>query len=290
MIDFDELTITEAVRQQLGDTPDPRLLQIMDAAVRHLHAFAREVGLTREEWLTGIEFLTAVGKACTPEHQEFILLSDTLGLTTLVNLLQDRRGDADGTRASVLGPFYRADAPQLALGDTVAKIRTGPEAVVYGRVLDSKHNPVPHARIDVWLADAEGQYDVQAHGPGVDDLRARLRCDAEGRYWFRSTVPLGYSIPMGGPVGVLVRATHRAGMRPAHLHFFIDAPGCQPLVTSLYFKADPYLETDAAFGVTRKLVIEVLPPSADSPIPALPRVPYDFSLTRLPVTQSAETA
>lgn len=280
MIDFDDVTITQAVREQLAGTPDERLREIMQAAVRHLHAFVREVGLTRAEWLAGIEFLTAVGKTCTPEHQEFILLSDTLGLTTLVNLLEDRRGDADGTRASVLGPFYRSQSPQMALGDSVAQIHSGPEVVVYGRILDADDRPIASAHVDVWLADSNGQYDVQAHGPGVDDLRARFTTDSQGRYWFRSTVPLGYSIPMGGPVGALVRATARAGMRPAHLHFLIDAAGFRPLVTSLYFKADPYLETDAAFGVTRKLVIEVLPPAADSPLPALRRVPYDFHLTR----------
>lgn len=279
MIDFDETSVTEAVRQQLANTPDARLHEIMVAAVKHLHAFAREVGLTQPEWLAGVQFLTAIGKACTPEHQEFILLSDTLGLTSLMNLLQDKRGADAGTRASVLGPFYRDDPPQLPLGDTVAKVKTGPELVMHGRVLDAAGRPIPHARVDVWLADAEGQYDIQAHGPDVIDLRARFIADEQGRYWFRTTQPLGYSIPMGGPVGALVRATARAGMRPAHIHFWITAEGFQSLVTSVYFKGDPYLETDAAFGVTRNLVVEVLPPAKDSPIPALPRIPYDFVLT-----------
>lgn len=279
MIDFDEVTVTEAVRQQLANTPDPRLRELMFAAVKHLHAFAREVDLTQAEWLAGVQFLAAVGKACTPEHQEFILLSDTMGLTTLMNLLQDKRGADAGTRASVLGPFYRDDPPQLPLGDTVAKVKTGPELVMHGRVVDTGGQPIPHARVDVWLADAEGQYDIQAHGPEVIDLRARFIADEQGRYWFRTTQPLGYSIPMGGPVGALVRATERAGMRPAHIHFWIAAQGFQSLVTSVYFKGDEYLETDAAFGVTRNLVVEVLPPSKDSPVPALPRIPYDFVLS-----------
>lgn len=279
MKDFDDHSITAAVLQQLADTPDPRLREIVAAAVRHLHAFAREVDLQPAEWLAGINFLTAVGKACSAEHQEFILLSDTLGFTTLMNLLQDRRGSQAATRASVLGPFYRDDPPCLACGDTVAKVHTGPELVTYGRVLDASGNAIPNAQIDVWLADADGQYDVQAHGPEVVDLRARFSCDANGRYWFRTTQPLGYSIPMGGPVGALVRATARAGMRPAHIHFLISAVGFQPLVTAVYLKDDSYLETDAAFGVTNKLVVEVQAPSPDAPIPELPRIHYDFVLT-----------
>lgn len=277
-IDFDSDTVTDAVLQQLGETPNPRLLQIMTAAVRHLHAFARELDLSHEEWLTGIKFLTEVGKTCTPEHQEFILLSDTLGLTTLVNLLQDQRGHDAGTRASVLGPFYREHPPLLPLGDTVAKVNTGAEAVMYGRVCDSSGQPIAHAELDVWLADEDGQYDIQAHGPDVVDLRARFIADSDGHYWFRTTQPIGYSVPMGGPVGTLIRATARAGMRPAHIHFLVRAAGYQPLVTSVYFENDPYLETDAAFGVTRALVVKVLPPAASAPITDLPRIHYDFTL------------
>ncbi|MGC3980469.1 MAG: dioxygenase [Steroidobacteraceae bacterium] len=277
-IDFDVESITEAVLQQINGTPSPRLREIMDAAVRHVHAFAREINLSRDEWLTGINFLTAVGKTCTPEHQEFILLSDTTGLTTLMNLLQDQRGQDAATRASVLGPFYREQAPLLPLGDGVAKVTTGPEAVMYGQVRDPQGNPIANAEVHVWLADAEGQYDIQAHGPDVVDLRARFITDEAGRYWFRTTQPVGYSVPMGGPVGELIRATARAGMRPAHIHFLIRAAGYQPLVTSVYFQGDPYLETDAAFGVTRALVVEVLPPSDAAPIVDLPRIAYDFTL------------
>jgi hydroxyquinol 1,2-dioxygenase len=280
MIELDEKRITEAVLAQLADTPNARLKELVSAAVCHLHAFAREVSLTRAEWLAGIEFITAVGKACTPEHQECILLSDTLGLTTLTNLIETRSGAPESTVGSVLGPFYRDDAPRMPLGSSIAQLKPGTEVVVYGRITGPDSEPVAAAHLDVWVADDEGQYDVQAHGPGVSDLRARFATDGEGRYWFRTTQPLGYSVPMGGPVGVLIRATARAGMRPAHIHFLIRSPGYRELVTSVYFKNDPYLETDAAFGVMSNLVVQVLPPSAEAPIPTLPRVHYDFQLTR----------
>jgi protocatechuate 3,4-dioxygenase beta subunit len=276
VIDFDEKTVTDAFFDQIKGTPNKRLLQIMRSAIRHLHAFAREVDLTREEWQAGIEFLTAVGQKSTDDRQEFVLLSDTSGLSTLMNLLEDRRG-AKGTNASILGPFYRDNPPVLELGDTLAKLKPGPEAVMYGTVKDTRGRPIPHVLLDAWLADEKGNYDVQEHGPGVDDLRGRYRTDENGRYWFRTTIPAGYSIPMDGPVGVLVRATNRDGMRPAHIHFRLIHEGFQDLVTAVYFK-DQYIETDAAFGVLRKLVVEILPPSKDSPIPSLPRIPYDFTM------------
>lgn len=276
VIDFDEKTVTDAFIDQIKATPNKRLFQVMRAAVRHLHAFAREVDLTREEWQAGIEFLTKVGQTSTPDRQEFVLLSDTSGLSTLMNLLEDRRG-AKGTNASILGPFYRDNPPILPLGESLAKLKPGPEAIMYGTVRDIKGRPIPNALVDAWLADEEGKYDVQEHGPGVDDLRARYQADAQGRYWFRTTIPAGYSIPMDGPVGDLVRATARDGMRPAHIHFRLMSQGFQDLVTAVYFK-DQYIETDAAFGVLRKLVVEILPPSKDSPVPSLPRIPYDFTM------------
>jgi protocatechuate 3,4-dioxygenase beta subunit len=287
MIELDEQRITEAVLAQLQGTPSPRLKEIVSAAVRHLHAFAREVALTRAEWLAGIEFLTAVGKACTPEHQEFILLSDTLGLTTLTNLIEARTGAPESTLGSVLGPFYRADAPEMALGSNIARLRPGKEVQVYGRVVDPNGRPIAGATVEVWVADDEGQYDVQAHGPGVDDLRARFKAGDDGRYWFRSTQPRGYSVPMGGPVGKLIRATQRAGMRPAHIHFLIHAPGFRQLVTSVYFEDDEYLETDAAFGVMRELVIRVKPPDGDAPLRDLPSIRYDFQLTPVATPETA---
>lgn len=274
---------TGEVLARLAATRNPRLRQLLDAAVRHLHAFAREVSLRPEEWRRGLEFLTATGKQCTAQHQEFILLSDVLGLTTLVNRLRD---PSHATQSSVLGPLYRANAPQLALGSSLTLVQAGRadavgrEVVMYGRVCGEDGEGLAGAELDVWLTDEEGLYDSQAHGPDVLDHRARFVADLQGRYWFRTTLPKGYSIPMDGPVGEMVRAMRQHGMRPAHIHAWVRATGWRDLVTALYFQGDPYLATDAAFGVTPELVIEVLPPSATSPIPALERIAYDFRLAR----------
>jgi len=280
---IDTDAFTAEVLQRLDGTPDPRLRELLSAAIRHLHAFAREVSLRPGEWRRGIEFLTATGRQCTSEHQEFVLLSDVLGLSTLMNLLEDARAQEQATAASVLGPLYREHPPQLALGASVVRPRAdrdvaGREVVMYGCVRGAAGEAIAGATLDIWLTDEDGYYDLQAHGPEVMDLRGRLRADAAGRYWFRTTLPKGYSIPMDGPVGAMVRATRQAGMRPAHIHAWVRAPGCRDLVTALYFRGDPYIERDAAFGVRPELIIEVLEPAADSPIPALARIPYDFRL------------
>jgi len=205
--DLDVNQVTAAVIEQMATTPDPRLREIMGAAVRHLHAFAREVNLTPDEWLKGIAFMTAVGQACTPYRQEFILLSDTIGLSRLVNVMHDAKGrEAAGTATSLLGPFFREDAPKIELGDSLAHRTQGPALMIYGRVTDADGKGVPHAVMDVWQTDAEGQYDLQANDPSVMDMRGQLRCDAEGRLHFRTVKPIGYSIPMDGPVGDLLGA------------------------------------------------------------------------------------
>jgi hydroxyquinol 1,2-dioxygenase len=242
--DLDVNDITEAVIEQMATTPDPRLREIMDAAVRHLHAFAREVKLTPDEWLKGIAFLTAVGQACTPYRQEFILLSDTIGLSRLVNVMHDAKGrEAAGTETSLLGPFFREKAPEIALGGTLAHVSKGPEIVLYGQVTNAEGKPVTGAEIDVWQTNAEGLYDLQANDPSVMDMRGRLRCDAEGRFHFRTVRPIGYSIPMDGPVGELVRKQNRHGFRPAHIHILIAAPGYRELVTALYFAEDEHVDS-----------------------------------------------
>lgn len=281
MQDLDSNEVTEAVLAQMAGTPDPRLREIMEAAVRHLHEFAREVQLTPDEWLAGIAFLTAVGQACTPYRQEFILLSDVIGLSRLVNVMHDAKGrEAAGTETSLLGPFFREKAPEIALGDSLAKIAHGPEVVIYGQVTDSEGKGVPGAEIDVWQTNAEGMYDLQAHDPSVMDMRGRLRCDAEGRFHFRTVKPLGYMIPMDGPVGDLVKRQGRHGYRPAHIHFLIAAPGYRELVTALYFADDEHVDSDTVFGVSRSLVISPSLGLPGSPRPDLPGIHYDFHLSR----------
>src|SRR5208282_5174547 len=186
MQDLDEFTATDAALAQMAATPDPRLKQIADAAVRHLHAFAREVNLTPAEWLTGIAFLTQVGKACTPVRQEFILLSDVLGASAVVNAMHDKKARELGTQSSLLGPFYREGAPDLPLGASIVAKPSVPEIVVYGRVTDNDGKPVPDALFQVWQTSEHGLYDLQAENAAeVMDLRANFRGDADGNYHFR---------------------------------------------------------------------------------------------------------
>lgn len=281
MQDLDAEQITDAVIAQMAGTPDARMREITEAAVRHLHAFAREVNLTPDEWLKGIAFLTAVGQACSPIRQEFILLSDVLGLSRLVNVMHDAEGrEAAGTETSLLGPFFREQAPEVALGESIARHAKGPEIMLYGRVLDAEGKGVAGAWVDLWQTDAEGRYDLQAHDPSVMDMRGRVRCDAQGQYRVRTLKPVGYSIPMEGPVGEFVRRQGRHGFRPAHIHILISAPGYRELVTALYLGDDEHVDSDTVFGVSKSLVVTAEAGLPDAPVPGLPSIRYDFTLSR----------
>src|ERR1700759_1643320 len=225
MQDLDEFSVTDEALRQMAGIDNPRLKQIGDAAVRHMHAFAREVNLTPEEWLTGIQFMTAIGQACTPLRQEFILLSDVLGLSAVVNALHDKKARELGSQSSLLGPFYREGAPEMPAGAQIVHHRTAPEIVLYGKVTDNAGAPVPDALIQVWQTSEHGLYDLQeGHGDEMD-MRGNFRTDAEGKFHFRTVRPLGYSIPMDGPVGELVHRQKRHGMRPSHIHCLISADG-----------------------------------------------------------------
>ncbi|WP_198376725.1 dioxygenase [Neoroseomonas rubea] len=281
MQDLDVNEITDAVIAQMATTPDPRLREIMEAAVRHMHAFAREVQLTPDEWLKGIAFMTAVGQMCSPIRQEFILLSDVLGLSRLVNVMHDAKGrEAAGTETSLLGPFFREGAPEVPLGGTLARAEGGPEILMFGRITDTEGRAIPHAVIDLWQTNAEGLYDLQAHDPSEMDMRGRIRCDAEGRYHVRTERPLGYSIPMDGPVGELVRQQARHGFRPAHIHILIAAPGFRELVTALYLGDDEHVDSDTVFGVSKSLVVTTSDDLPDAPMKGVPAIRYDFTLSR----------
>jgi hydroxyquinol 1,2-dioxygenase len=275
---IDENTITEAALEQMASTPDPRLRTIMAALVRHLHSFAREVDLTPEEWLEAIKFLTAVGQKCTAHRQEFILLSDTLGLSALVNALHDKRASESATKSSLLGPFYRQDAPMMKLGDSIISKSEGSEVVFYGRVLNSAGKGIPNALVQIWEPDETGNYDLQKHDPSEMDLRGCFNADAEGRYYFRGLCPTGYMIPMDGPVGDMIRAQKRHGFRPAHIHFVIGAPGYRELVTALYVAGDDHIDSDTVFGVNESLIISLNRKDTASPLPHLPSIRYDFQL------------
>lgn len=282
MEDLTETSVTQAVLDQMASTPDPRLRQIMEAAVRHLHAFAREVSLTPDEWLDGIKIMTQIGQACTPVRQEFILLSDTLGLSRLVNILHDGRAATIGTETSLLGPFYRNDSPVLALGDTIAATpdQDAEEIVLFGTVHTDTGAPVPDAILEVWQTDPDGAYDLQAADPSLMNHRARFRTDANGQYHFRATLPLGYTIPLDGPVGAMIRAQARHGCRPAHTHFLIGAPGFRELVTAIYYGEDQYIDSDTVFGVSKSLIVHPTQNLNDAPIPGLRSIKFDFTLAK----------
>ncbi|MBV9517730.1 MAG: hydroxyquinol 1,2-dioxygenase [Hyphomicrobiales bacterium] len=278
MRDLNELSVTDAVIEQMADTPDERLREVMASLVRHLHNFAREVHLTPEEWLKAIGFLTQVGQACTPTRQEFILLSDVLGLSALVNLMHDKTAIEQGTESSLLGPFYRQDAPDLALGDTIATKSPGRELLVYGRVTDRHGRALAKASVQVWQTDEDGVYDLQKGQGETMDMRGNFHCDAVGRFHFRTVKPLGYLIPMDGPVGKLVHSQHRHGYRPAHIHFLVSAPGYRELVTALYLADDDHIDSDTVFGVSNALVTSPRDEDPEAPMKGIPAIRYDFRL------------
>lgn len=272
-------SVTDAVLRQMDGTADERLKTIVGSAIRHLHAFAREVNLTPAEWLKAIEFFTRVGKTCTPTRQEFILLSDVIGLSTLVNTLHDATAQEKATSTSLLGPFFREDAPPLPLGCQISHADQSEEIRVWGAVRTSAGQALANAKLMVWQTSSAGVYDLQEGDGSAIDYRGTFRSDAEGKYHFRTVRPLGYFIPMDGPVGDLVRAQQRQGCRPAHIHFLISSPGYRELVTALYFPG-PYLETDVVFGASPELVAHEKTSDPQAPAKGLPSVHFDFTLAR----------
>jgi hydroxyquinol 1,2-dioxygenase len=272
-------SVTEAVLEQMQSTGDERLKNIMQSAIRHLHAFAREVNLTPAEWLKAIEFLTRVGKTCTATRQEFILLSDVVGLSTLVNTLHDATAVEEATSTSLLGPFFREDAPPLPIGAQISTADKSEEILLWGTVRNAAGEAIPHAKLVVWQTSSSGVYDLQEGDGSAIDYRGMFHADAAGKFHLRSVRPLGYSIPMDGPVGDLVRAQRREGCRPAHIHFLVSAPGFRELVTALYFP-DRYLETDVVFGASPELVVREKIGDPEAPVAGLSSVRFDFKLAR----------
>lgn len=254
MRQFTEETLTEAVIARLKDVKNPRFKQLITSAVKHLHAFARDIQLTEEEWFEGIKFLTATGQKCDDKRQEFILLSDVLGLSMMV-VAMNYRTPPGATEATVLGPFFAHGAPEFEYGADMTKNATveGEPTWVSGRVLSTDGKPIAGATLDIWQARANGVYDVQE--PGTEfELRGRVRTNAEGRYAFRTYKPKFYGVPTDGPVGDLLRAMGRHPMRPAHMHAIVAAPGYQQVITHVFVEGDPYLDSDAVFAVKDSLV------------------------------------
>lgn len=251
---IDELTAE--VVQRFSATPDPRLRDVMQSMVRHLHGLAREVALTDAEWLAGIRFLTSTGQMSDDLRQEFILLSDTLGLTSLVDLLDHGSDDPRATPPTILGPFYAPDSPWREYGASMATYDDhGQPAVVRGRVLSTDGRPLAGAVLDVWQSAATGFYAVQQPvEQGLGNLRGRYRTHVDGRYEIRTVRPVPYPIPADGPVGKLLRATARHPMRAAHIHVILTADGFRPLTTHVFDASSDYLDSDAVFGVKEALV------------------------------------
>ena len=256
MRNIDEHTITRAFVQRIESCDNPRLKEILTALVTHLHDFAREVRLTEAEWMAGIQFLTRTGQMCDDKRQEFILLSDTLGLSMLT-IAMNHAKPAGCTEATVIGPFHTDDAPPADQGSDIARGAPGKPLDVDVTLRSSDGAPIVGAEVDVWQADDAGKYDVQY--AGLDERRARalLHSDKEGRVRFSTIVPTAYPVPTDGPVGQMLVATGRHPWRPAHLHFWIKAPGFEPLVTHLFRDGDPYLDSDVVFGVRNSLIVQM---------------------------------
>jgi catechol 1,2-dioxygenase len=254
--DFTEETAADAVVESFAPSTDARLREILTSLVRHLHGFAREVELTIPEWESAIDFLTRTGQECDGKRQEFILLSDVLGLSMLTETIANRKFGV-ATESTVLGPFHVVESPARALGDTIDHVGTGEPCAVTGRVVSVSGAPLPGATLDVWQANDEGFYDVQQ--PGVQEIgngRGLFTADGKGEFWFRTVVPRYYPIPTDGPVGELLRATGRHSFRPAHIHFIVSAPGHRDLTTHMFVAGSEYIESDTVFAVKKSLVVD----------------------------------
>jgi protocatechuate 3,4-dioxygenase beta subunit len=255
-------SLTAGVLHAYAGTPDPRLRELLTALIRHAHAFAAETGLTTAEWMAGLEFLTAVGQKCDSQRQEFILLSDVLGLSSLVESLNA----ADGaTEPTVLGPFYRPGAPDKRPGEQIGRPEDGEPVLIRGRVSTTGGDPVPGAKLDVWQDAANGLYDIQDPGQPDFNLRGVFSAGPDGCYSLRTVRPVSYPVPVDGPVGRIFRASGRHHWRAAHVHVIVSAPGCQPVTTHIFDAANEYLDSDAVFGVRDSLITEFRTAGPDDP-------------------------
>jgi len=246
--------LLDQVRSSFDDTSDPRVRDVLDALVRHSHAFMREIEPTLEEWQQGIEFLTRVGQACSSTRQEFVLLSDVLGLSMLAETINDADIETV-TDSTVLGPFHMTGSPARRLGESIDMTGAGTPCVVTGSVFDPDGTTLVGATVDVWQCDGDGFYDVQKPDEiPAGNGRGLFTTDTEGRFYFRTVVPSHYPIPTDGPVGDLLRASSRHPFRPAHIHFIASADQHRDLTTHIFIAGSPYLDSDAVFAVKESLV------------------------------------
>ena len=247
--------LTAEVLARYSAASSPRMKEVMSSMVKHLYAFIQEVELTEDEWMTGIKFLTATGQMCDDKRQEFILLSDVLGVSMLVDMVNNNKPQG-ATDSTVMGPFYVENAPMLGAGANIARDVDGEPLLLSGKVLDTAGKPVANALLDVWQASGLGLYDVQDPDQPEFNLRGKFLTDAEGRYAFRTARPKSYPVPTDGPAGELLRAAGRHPFRPAHVHFIASAEGFNNLVMHIFDSEDEYLESDAVFAVKSSLVRE----------------------------------
>ena len=290
MRDFNEFTSTAAVIERNANCRDERLRQIMTSVVTHLHAIVKEVEPTFDEWAFAIDFLTRTGQICDDKRQEFILLSDTLGVSMLVDAINHRRNSA-ATESTVLGPFHVAEAPRLQMGDTISLDGKGEPLYMSGKVLNESGVPLEGALLDVWQTSHDGFYDVQDARQPAMNLRGQFTTGTDGRYFFRSVKPSSYPIPSDGTVGTMLSALGRHPMRPAHVHFIVTAAGYESVTTHVFVDGDPYLDSDAVFGVKESLIVPFV--RHDDPAEAARlgldnpfyTAEYDFVLVRTAVAE-----
>jgi len=263
---FTEETSESAVNSRMGEDVNPRLATVMASLVKHLHAFAKDVELTQQEWGVAIDFLTRTGQMCDENRQEFILLSDTLGVSMLVDAINHRR-PSGATENTVLGPFHVADAPHYPMGQNISLDGKGESCLFEGRVIDRQGNPIENATIDVWCDNADGYYDVQQ--PDVQpkfNNRGIFTTGSDGTYSFRGIRPVAYPIPDDGPVGQMLAALGRHPNRPAHMHFIVSAPGYERIITHTFVDGDEWLTSDAVFGVKASLISTMEPGEEDDTV------------------------
>jgi catechol 1,2-dioxygenase len=260
--------VTDAVVDAFKNTKNERLREILASLVKHLHGFAREVKLTEREFEQAVGYITALGQHTTDNHNETVLMSGSLGFSTLICLLNNGNNGQTETTANLLGPFWRMNSPKTKSGDSIVRSPTpGPAIFVNCWVKDQQGNPIGGAEVDIWHSSPEGFYEQQDPKQADMNLRGKFFTDAKGHFAFRSVRPAGYPIPIDGPVGDLVRATGRHNYRPAHLHFLIFKPGFKTLISQIYVNNDKYLETDVQFGVTRALVGNYVRHEGNAPAP-----------------------
>ena len=251
MRDFTEKNATDGVLSSFQSIKDKRLKELMSSIVINLHNVIKETEPTFEEWLKAIDFLTKTGQACDDRRQEFILLSDVLGISMLIDTINNRKNDTE-TESTVLGPFH-APAPEIQLGDNIALHVDGENCFIRGTVTDSNGSPVSGALVDVWQSGPDGLYDVQKEN-NIVDLRGKMKTDFNGNYSFRTVKPQFYPVPTDGPVGKILNSLGRHPFRPAHIHFMIKAQGYVDLTTHVFIDGDPYLDSDTVFAVKESLI------------------------------------